>query len=644
MRHSIALRHRLLVRLGVPFSLFLLVLIIALGSLTYYSYARNRAEAARVPERIAYLTKERIISFFENSHRNLVIASKSARIMQLTDTERRFLDNITKEDPAIIELAIFDANGSEIYKVEEATASIAPLSEDITRAQYFIDTVHNGREKISEPKTSVYGTPYIIWALPILINRRPVGMIRATIDISVLWETVASASPDGTAHVYIVDTEGAILVSNRSVPAPRSQFARDIVINLRNDSDIYSYTGLLNAEVVGQAEILPLTDWIVVAEIPLSILMAETQKNTRILLIFTFLLLLLAAYEFATLRRYLFEPLSILIKNVENLGTGNYKARAHITVKNELSVLASVMNEMAEKILQYTSGLEEQVKGRTKELAEKVEILDRANQQLDRSGKLLIRRDLELTRANERLRTLDQMKSDFVSTATHQLRTPLSAIKWTISMLLKGDVGPITNEQRTFLMKTYESNDRMLALLSDLLLSDKIDSGKLQSSPEATTILPDLLDNVLIEMQPLADKQHITLRFAGRKDSYPSIKIGAQDMRAVFQNLIENAVKYTRPGGIVNMEIREDVPGRMRVAVSDTGIGIPPVQQKNIFSRFFRGENAARMEPDGSGLGLFIAKGIIEKHGGTIGFESKEGEGTTFHVELPIIKNNRKQK
>src|SRR3989344_1422304 len=422
MRHSIALRHRLLVRLGVPFSLFLLVLIIALGSLTYYSYARNRAEAARVPERIAYLTKERIISFFENSHRNLVIASKSARIMQLTDTERRFLDNITKEDPAIIELAIFDANGSEIYKVEEATASIAPLSEDITRAQYFIDTVHNGREKISEPKTSVYGTPYIIWALPILINRRPVGMIRATIDISVLWETVASASPDGTAHVYIVDTEGAILVSNRSVPAPRSQFARGIVINLRNDSDIYSYTGLLNAEVVGQAEILPLTDWIVVAEIPLSILMA--------------------AYEFAPLRRYLFEPLSILIKNVENLGTGNYKARAHITVKNELSVLASVMNEMAEKILQYTSGLEEQVKGRTKELAEKVEILDRANQQLDRSGKLLIRRDLELTRANERLRTLDQMKSDFVSTATHQLRTPLSAIKWTISMLLKGDVGP----------------------------------------------------------------------------------------------------------------------------------------------------------------------------------------------------------
>ena len=131
MRHSIALRHRLLVRLGVPFSLFLLILIIALGSLAYYSYARNRAEAAKVPEGIAYLTKERIISFFENSHRNLVIASKSARIMQLTDTERRFLDNITKEDPAII---VIDTSGpleevaERIYQSTQSRSSTRDTS------------------------------------------------------------------------------------------------------------------------------------------------------------------------------------------------------------------------------------------------------------------------------------------------------------------------------------------------------------------------------------------------------------------------------------------------------------------------------------------------------------------------------------
>ena len=371
-----------------------------------------------------------------------------------------------------------------------------------------------------------------------------------------------------------------------------------------------------------------------------------TQETTRNFVLLTSFIAMISILVLGTLfvRRVVLYPVRELARTAERFGKGDLSERIELKTDDEFETLGNTFNGMAAKIARYTSELEEQVKERTKELAEKVETLDKTNQQLDRSGKLLIRRDLELTRANERLRTLDQMKSDFVSTATHQMRTPLSGIKWTLSMLLKGDVGPLTNEQRTFLMKTYESNDRMLALLSDLLLSDKIDSGKLQGSPDAATMMPDLLDNMLTEIQPIADKQHITLRFAGRKDSYPSVKIDAQDMRAILQNLIENAVKYTRPGGAVNIEVQVDAPERIRIAVSDTGIGIPTIQQKNIFSRFFRGANAARMEPDGSGLGLFIAKGIVEKYGGTIGFQSKEGDGTTFHVELPIIKSNGKQK
>src|SRR5665213_2691747 len=120
--------------------------------------------------------------------------------------------------------------------------------------------------------------------------------------------------------------------------------------------------------------------------------------------------------------------------------------------------------------------------------SEDLEKIRRLLEQQQNSAKLLIRRDLELTRANERLRALDQMKTDFVSVATHQLRTPLSAIKWTLSMLLKGDIGPLTNEQKIFLMKAYESNDRMVALLGDMLLSDQVDSGKVQVS-KVTTLL-----------------------------------------------------------------------------------------------------------------------------------------------------------
>jgi signal transduction histidine kinase len=258
-------------------------------------------------------------------------------------------------------------------------------------------------------------------------------------------------------------------------------------------------------------------------------------------------------------------------------------------------------------------------------------------EQQQNSAKLLIRRDLELTRANERLLALDQMKTDFVSVATHQLRTPLSAIKWTLSMLLKGDIGPLTNEQKTFLMKAYESNDRMVALLGDMLLSDQIESGKMRTS-NSVTLLPELPENLLLELQPAALKKQVTLVFEHPAASYAPVSIDPQQLRAVLQNLLENAVKYSNEKGVVTLRIVEN--GTMTIfTVSDTGIGIPLESQKNIATRFFRAPNAVKMETDGSGLGLFIARSILEKHGGAIRFVSDEHVGTTFTVELPNTNN-----
>lgn len=256
--------------------------------------------------------------------------------------------------------------------------------------------------------------------------------------------------------------------------------------------------------------------------------------------------------------------------------------------------------------------------------------------QQEASAKLLIRRDLELQRANERLKDLDQMKTDFVSVATHQLRTPLSGIKWTLSMLLNGDLGPLTDEQRTFLMKAYESNDRMVALLGDMLLSDQIESGKLKSL-KSSTLLPDLPENLLLEFQAPAAKRNIEIEFVHPDPSYPPVRIAAQHLRAILQNLLENAIKYSRPDGTVTLKL-ENRGEVVRFIVSDHGIGIPANQQKNVFARFFRAPNAVKVETDGSGLGLFIVKSIVDKHEGKIWFESTENVGTTFYVELPVAK------
>lgn len=262
---------------------------------------------------------------------------------------------------------------------------------------------------------------------------------------------------------------------------------------------------------------------------------------------------------------------------------------------------------------------------RTRELVE----------QQKKTAWMLVRRDLELTRANENLRALDQMKTDFVSVVTHQLRTPLSAIRWTISMLLNGDFGRLTDEQRTFLMKAYESNNRMINLIRDMVLVDHIESGKLAISSYLTTSLPDLLENLLVELQPLAKDKRVELIFQRPDPPYPPARIDSANLRAVLQNLIENAVKYTPIGGSVTIACSTDHSGALSLSVADTGIGIPKEEQPRIFTRFFRASNARKKETDGSGLGLFIAKKILQKYKGDIRFESKEGSGTTFYVTLP---------
>lgn len=256
-------------------------------------------------------------------------------------------------------------------------------------------------------------------------------------------------------------------------------------------------------------------------------------------------------------------------------------------------------------------------------------------EQNKKTAQMLVRRDLELTRANENLRLLDQMKTDFVSVVTHQLRTPLSAIRWTLSMLLNGDFGRLTDEQRTFLMKAYESNNRMVTLIRDMVFVDHLESGKLATSPSMTTSLPDLLENLLLEFYPMAENKRVKIAFQRPDSPYPPARIDSANMRAVLQNIIENAIKYTPAGGSVTIACGREPPGALSVSVADTGIGIPAAEQSRIFARFFRASNAQKKETDGSGLGLFIAKRILQKYQGDIRFESTEGSGTTFYVTLP---------
>jgi signal transduction histidine kinase len=246
------------------------------------------------------------------------------------------------------------------------------------------------------------------------------------------------------------------------------------------------------------------------------------------------------------------------------------------------------------------------------------------------SAKLLIRRDLALSRANEKLRVLDVAKSEFISIAAHQLRTPLSAIKWILSMVLKKEF-KTEGETTEFLQKAAESCQRLILLVNDLLEVDHIQSGKDRFVFRPVDIA-QVIDALVSESkeQSHAKGQSLDITCADK-----SIVLGDEmKLRALLQNLIENAIKYTPDNG--KIQIKTELGEKcVHITITDTGIGIPAEQKSRLFTKFFRAQNAIKSSTVGSGLGLFIAKQIIERHGGTITFESEVGKGTTFYINLP---------
>ena len=308
-------------------------------------------------------------------------------------------------------------------------------------------------------------------------------------------------------------------------------------------------------------------------------------------------------------------PVQKLTEGVREIGKGNLDYNIKVKSRNEIGELASSFGQMSsalkksrQELYEYSQGLEEQVKERTK----------------------------ELTVANSRLRELDRMKSEFVSIASHQLRTPLTATKGYISMLLEGSYGDLSENVRNALNKVYASNERLVRIVNDLLDISRIERGKFQYT-FAKISLPDLLESAVKELTIAAEIQK--LRILWKMPANPErfmVSADEEKLRQTFLNVLDNAIKYTLKGH-VEIKIAQDTqPGYIRVSIKDTGIGISIEERKKLFERFVRGKGGSHVSASGSGLGLYIAKKIVDDHHGRIWAESEGlGKGSTFIVTLP---------
>ncbi|MDZ4296575.1 MAG: sensor histidine kinase [Patescibacteria group bacterium] len=255
------------------------------------------------------------------------------------------------------------------------------------------------------------------------------------------------------------------------------------------------------------------------------------------------------------------------------------------------------------------------------------------------SAKMLVQRDLELTRANARLEELDVIKSEFVSVAAHQLRTPLAGIRWSLVALAEEESGTLNPEQSKIVSNALKVTVHMVELINALLSVARIEEGRF-GFDFALVAFPPLLEQAVQRFQEAARGKGIQLTFRLPKTPLPPLSLDAEKIAIVVDNLIDNAIKYTPPGGSVTIAATKEKT-TVRLVVQDTGIGIPKDQLHRIFNKFFRADNALLFQTSGNGLGLYVVENIVKRHHGTITVESVEGGGTTFSLTFPLVDDDK---
>jgi signal transduction histidine kinase len=229
---------------------------------------------------------------------------------------------------------------------------------------------------------------------------------------------------------------------------------------------------------------------------------------------------------------------------------------------------------------------------------------------------------------------VEDIKSRFLEIISHQLRTPLTAVRWNLEALLKGELGPLQKRQEDLLNITSKNYQGILVMLADWIEALEIERGIVQLNPEPVD-LAELIESMSFDFKEQArlKRQKLTIHVPR---GLPKVLADKLKLRYILSKLLNNALGYTSESGTISIRVKHDEK-TVRVEVADTGVGIPYEDQPNVFKKFFRASNASLMQPNASGVGLFVARTLVQAQGGLIDFTSEEGKGTTFWFTLPIF-------
>lgn len=681
------------------------------------------------------------------------------------------------------QLRYIDNDGYEVVRVDfvDGKARRVPDSalQNKAKRDYFIEANKIGPGEVyvsaselnregNPPRISVPHRPVIRYATAIFDERtgERAGIFIANVLVDKLIEKTDLLNTEN-GSIYIINSKGAFihhpdvskewggekdLATGHSFESEFPGSARRIQGSEGSFTDGEYHVTFTKAEPDPED---PSRTWLIVHRAPLDQLLAPVNMIVRNAIILGLTVFLFLFFSIGISMRRILRPLQSLSDAAERFGEGMFDAELPVAGKDEIGRVAIAFNTMAGRLKTLYASLEDQVKEKTKNLAEKVDqlqkgqlamtnVLEDIAAERDKSETILrsigdavfvVDRDrhvlvfnevcaqlcgytakeaigrpyhevlsfvheedgsantafienvfktggkqemgdntLLVTRDGRRIpvadsasplkdsdgqvlgvvvvfrdvskeRSIDRAKTEFVSLASHQLRTPLTAISWYTEMLLSGDAGRVTKSQRAYLDEIYQGNKRMVDLVNSLLNVSRLELGTFVAEPEMADIAK-MSRSVVEEASPSIQEKDIHV-VETYEPSLPQVNVDVKLMRMVLQNLVSNAVKYTPRGGRVEVSIRVAKKGSLvnaiactsdmlHISVSDTGYGIPKAQQDKIFTKLFRADNVQKLDVDGTGLGLYIVRSVVEQSGGSITFTSEEGKGTTFSVLLPL--------
>jgi signal transduction histidine kinase len=599
---------------------FISVILISGGLITsglleiYFRYRENWDQLALLQQEVAAAAAFKIERFVQEIERTMKGATKSRELaLRGINPDYKFeLERLLLIAPVITEAVALDTKGVIRVQASRLRISSAQARSDFPASAAF-QQASQGKSYFG-PVYFVRGSePYMIIAVPIeRYAGEVIGVLRAEVNLKYIWEVVSGIKVGKAGYAYVVASSGDLIAHpNISFVLQRRNLAKLYQVHTAFQSipKTTAQKALVTRNLEGKKVFssyarIPSLDWAVIIEQPVNEAYGPLYTSilrTSALLLLGFGMALLATLFVA---RRVVSPLEKLRQGVEHIGKGDLSFPVDLKTGDEIEILADEFNKMTRSLKELYEDLEHKV-------AERTEALMIANQQLESAS---------------------AHKSQFLANVSHELRTPLNAIIGFTRLVLRKTEGQIPELQKENLQKVLISSEHLLKLINDLLDLSKIEAGKMEVFPESFEV-DEVVHLAASTVEPMLKDGRVRLIEAIASD-IPILNTDREKFKQILLNLLSNAAKFTEEGEI-NISVWNE-NGFLKLAVSDTGIGIRKEALQHIFEEFRQADMSDKRKYGGTGLGLAIVKRFVTLLKGNISVDSQMGKGSTFTVTLPI--------